>query len=396
MAAWSPTLEGFRAIFRRPSVPLAEVLWRWSFGAAALILLSFGLLEYFDTLPVSNGDLIFLRSGQPVLISQALGRIFQGTSLRFILAAIIVVAALAILWIFLASIGRSATVDDLVKYIGERARAVLAASTSGQQASTEQALAAPGSGRWHFRSMAALHFLRAGLGLAATIAFFAVIIFAPLVSTKDHMHPAIVFFLTLVFLFAVWLIWSSVSWFLSLASIFVVRNRESAFSALSSAATFCSTRGGPVALMGTWFGLTHVVLFFVATSAIAFPLSLATVLPLGAVVLVIAALTLAYFAMVDTLYVARLAGYVAILEAPPIVPEPPLPLARPEPPGTLIESEQAGVASSESATVDQDELILGDPGSSMVDQNELILGDSGNADSGGSVRDEAPPTSQEQ
>ena len=66
-------------------------MWRWSFGAAALLLLAFGLLEYFDTLPVSNGDLMFLRTGQPVLISQALGRIFQGSSLRFILAAIIVV-----------------------------------------------------------------------------------------------------------------------------------------------------------------------------------------------------------------------------------------------------------------------------------------------------------------
>jgi len=383
MAAWSPTLEGFRAIFRRPSVPLAEVMWRWSFGAVALLLLAFGLLEYFDTLPVSNADVMFLRSGQPVLISQALGRIFQGSSPRFILAAVIVVAALAILWILLASIGRSATVDDLLKYVGERARTVLAASTPAQQIPMQQALVEAGSGRWHFRSMAALHFLRAGLGLAATIASFAVIIFAPLISTQEHPHPAIVFCLTLIFLFAVWLIWSSVSWFLSLASIFVVRNGESAFSALSSATTFCLTRGGPVALIGTWFGLTHVVLFFVATSVIAFPLSLAPLLPLGVVVLVFAALTLAYFAIVDTLYVARLAGYVAILEAPPIVPERRAPIARPEAlPGGLIESEQAAVVAA--------------PESTMVDQDELILGDPGKADSGGSACDETPPTAPEQ
>jgi hypothetical protein len=365
-------------------------MWRWSFGAATLLLLAFGLLEYFDTLPVSNGDLMFLRSGQPFLMSQALGRIFQGSGLRLILATMIVVAALAILWILLASIGRSATVDDLLKYVGERARAVLAASNSGRQISTEQARVEAGSGRCHFRSMAALHFLRAGLGLAATIACFAVIIFAPLISTKDHPHPAIVFFLTLVFLFAVWLIWSSVSWYLSLASIFVVRNGESAFSALSSATTFCLTRGGPVAVIGTWFGLAHVVLFFVATSVIAFPLSLAPMLPFGIVVLVIAGMALAYFAIVDTLYVARLAGYVAILEGPAIAPKPP-PIARPEPlPGNLIEKATI-VAAPESAMVDQGELILGDPGSAMVDQNELILGDRGNADSGLPVRDETPP-----
>jgi len=383
MAAWSPTLEGFRAIFRRPSVPLAEVMWRWSFGAAALLLLAFGLLEYFDTLPVSNGDLMFLRSGQPILISQAVDRIFQGSSLRFILAAIIVVAALTILWILLASIGRSATVDDLLKYVGERARPVLAAGTSAQRISTEQKLGDANSGRWHFRSMAALHFLRAGLGMAATIACFAVIIFAPLISTKEHPHPAIVFLLMLVFLSAVWLIWSSVSWFLSLASIFVVRNGESAFTAISSATNFCLTRGGPVAIIGTWFGLTHVVLFFVATSVIAFPLSLTPLLPFGVVVLVIAVFTLAYFAIVDTLYVARLAGYVAILEAPPIVPEPPpVLIARPEaPPANLIQSEQTTVdAGSVNAMVDQDELILGDPAS---------------IDSGSSPPDEPPLTSPE-
>jgi hypothetical protein len=383
MAAWSPTLEGFRAIFRRPSVPLAEVMWRWSFGAAALLLLAFGLLEYFDTLPVSNGDLMFLRSRQPILISQAVDRIFQGSSLRFILAAIIVVAALTILWILLASIGRSATVDDLLKYVGERARTVLAAGTSAQRISTEQKLGDANSGRWHFRSMAALHFLRAGLGMAATIACFAVIMFAPLISTKEHPHPAIVFLLMLVFLSAVWLIWSSVSWFLSLASIFVVRNGESAFTAISSATNFCLTRGGPVAIIGTWFGLTHVVLFFVATSVIAFPLSLTPLLPFGVVVLVIAVFTLAYFAIVDTLYVARLAGYVAILEAPPIVPEPPpVLIARPEaPPANLIQSEQTTVdAGSVNAMVDQDELILGDPAS---------------IDSGSSPPDEPPPTSPE-
>ena len=362
---------------------MAEVIWRWSFGATALLLLGFGLLEYFDTLPVSNGDLMFLRSGQPVLISQALGRIFQGSSLRFILATIIVGAALAILWIFLASIGRSATVDDLLKYVGERARTVLAASTSDQKISTEQTLADDSRGRWHFRSMAALHFLRAGLGLAATIACFAVIVFAPLISTKEHPHPAIVFFLTLVFLFAVWLIWSSASWFLSLASIFVVRNRESAFSALSSATNFCLTRGGPVAIIGTWFGLTHVVLFFVATSVIAFPLSLASVLPFSVVVLVIAGLTLIYFAVVDTLYVARLAGYVAILEAPPTVPEPPRPIARPEAlPANLIEQERATLAAA--------------PEPDMVDQNELILGDPGSTDSPVPAPDETPPPPHDQ
>ena len=43
----SPTLEGFRAAFRRPSLTFAEIAWRWSFGAAAVALFAFALLEYF-------------------------------------------------------------------------------------------------------------------------------------------------------------------------------------------------------------------------------------------------------------------------------------------------------------------------------------------------------------
>jgi len=60
MAAWSPTREGFRAIWRQPALSLAEVAWRWSFGAAAGVLLSVGLLEYLDSLPVAGADALLL------------------------------------------------------------------------------------------------------------------------------------------------------------------------------------------------------------------------------------------------------------------------------------------------------------------------------------------------
>lgn len=71
MTRRSPTLEGFRAILQRPSFGLAEITWRWSFGAAAGLLLGFSFFEYLDTLPVSRGDLLLLRTAQPVLISQS-------------------------------------------------------------------------------------------------------------------------------------------------------------------------------------------------------------------------------------------------------------------------------------------------------------------------------------
>src|SRR5262245_27296691 len=82
MAAWSPTLEGFRAMFRRPSLSLAEIIWRFTFGAAACVLLGLAALAYLDTLPVTRTDLVMLRTGHPVLVSRAIAHIFHGSALR--------------------------------------------------------------------------------------------------------------------------------------------------------------------------------------------------------------------------------------------------------------------------------------------------------------------------
>jgi hypothetical protein len=357
MAAWSPTLEGFRTVFRRPSLPLAEVMWRWSFGAAAWVLLGFGFVEYLDTLPVSNIDLLFLRSRHPLLISQAIARILRGSGFRFVIATVVLFSALAVLWIVLASLGRAATLNPLLEYIRNRARQARAASDPQGALSVADAgsdVSRPRS----FRSLAGLNFLRATLALAACASCVAALILAGFTSSKDDPRPGLVFFAAFVIVLLVWLAWSSVSWFLSLASIFVVRQGEDTFAALSSAVGLCRDRSGAVAAVGTWFGLIHIVLFVVATSVVAFPLSFARVLPIGLVLLAVLALTLLYFAIVDTLHVARLAGYVAILEAPPPPPVPPQVSSVEVQPV----SAQFSAFSSESAAamVDQDETILSD------------------------------------
>jgi hypothetical protein len=65
-------------------------------------------------------------------------------------------------------------------------------------------------------------------------------------------------------------------------------------------------------------------------------------------------LTLVYFAFVDTLYIGRLAGYVAILEAPPS------PLPAPSLPSEPSTQHSAVRIPPETAMVDQDEVILSD------------------------------------
>ena len=43
------------------------------FGAAASLLVLFTLVQYFDSLQVTTGDALFLKTRHPLLVSQAVG-----------------------------------------------------------------------------------------------------------------------------------------------------------------------------------------------------------------------------------------------------------------------------------------------------------------------------------
>src|SRR5258708_36566140 len=114
----SPTVEGFRAAFRRPALTLAEIPWRWATGATAATLLIFGLFQYLDTLPVTNGELLFLRTRHPYLVGEAIAHILRGSLNRVVMAGLLGVLMLTGLWILAASVGRIATVLCLFEYFG--------------------------------------------------------------------------------------------------------------------------------------------------------------------------------------------------------------------------------------------------------------------------------------
>ena len=114
--AISPTVEGFRAALRRPSLTLAEMMWRWTAGATAAVLCVFGLFEYLDTLPVTNGELLFLRTRHPYLVAEAIAHILRGSLNRAVMAGLFAAMMLMVLWIVAASLGRTATVRVLLDY----------------------------------------------------------------------------------------------------------------------------------------------------------------------------------------------------------------------------------------------------------------------------------------
>jgi len=301
MSRSSPTLEGFRAIFRRPSFGLAEIAWRWSFGAAAGLLLVFAFVEYLDTLPVSNGDLLLLRTSQPLLISRAVLHIFRGSAFRVVETAVVLVLTLGAAWILVASLARAATLEALLAHFRQ-------AGVSTPEHKQKKS--------WRLRSLCGLNFFRLGATLAATVGCLAAVLLGRAASNPADPAPGSVLLIILTVTMLVWLAWSTLNWFLSLAAIFVIADGHDTFGAITAAVDLCQTRPGSVCAAGTWFGLAHITAFVVASSVVAFPLGFAAVLPAGVVLGGVLLVTLIYFAITDFLYIGRLAAYLAIVEMP--------------------------------------------------------------------------------
>jgi hypothetical protein len=335
MLSSSPTLAGFGSILRRPLLGWAEMAWRWSFGGAASFLLIFGLLEYFDTLPVSARELLLLRSRQPALISKAIVQIFHGSGHRLAIALLVLAVALSFAWIVLSSFGRATTLAAVVRYF-----------QPGNGNPPEN----PRSG-FRLRSLAGLHSLRVAALLAASVGTIGAWVVAIAISPTEKPAPGLAFLVFVTVFTFIALAWSWLNWFLSLAAVFVVSEGQDTFGAIVAAVNVCGERLGALLSVATWFGLAHGVAFFVASFLIGFPLALVQVLPrimvFGAALLV----TLLYFLVADFLYVGRLAGYVWIAQG----------LDR------LTQSSSSPVPSFQPATfvppqtqVDPDELILSD------------------------------------
>jgi hypothetical protein len=343
-------MEGFRTAFRQPEIALAELVWRWAFGGAAGFLLLFSFFEYLDTVPVTFGDVLFLRSGQPFLVSQAIAHMLAGSAQRVVMTLLLVLPSLGLFWMAAASMGRLATGRRLMDHF---------------QLETP---ATEGLPRGRVKSLLGLNFLRVALALATLIGLLATSILSGFVSPDADPRPGLAF-LTFLFIAAlVVLLWLALNWFLSLAPLFVLREGEDTFGAISAAIEFCRARAGAVAWSSTVFALIHFLAFVLATAAALVPLMLLGTVPKGVVFLAVLLVTLIYFAVVDFLYVGRLASYVAIL----VSPEDRIGPAFAEP----LSTPGGYSVVTASAAVDQDEPILSDvPFAPASAPDEDILSD---------------------
>jgi hypothetical protein len=337
----SPTLEGFRAAFRRPSFTLAEIAWRWVFGATACALLAFGLIEYLKTLPVTNADLFLLHTRHPVFVGQALAHILRGSTNRVVIAGLFGALALVCFWIVVASIGRIATIRGLRDYFRDRIDTEFA-----DESAIGKSEAHPVAVSRAFRSLLGLNFLRAAVALAALAGFHGATILAGFASPEANPQPGLTFLLFLPLVGLICLAWWVLNWFLSLAAIFSVRDGENTLSAVSAAVALCRERVSAVFAVSAGTGVAHIVVFFVATTVGTMLLAFLQFAPRLVVPLVLL-VTLSYFVIVDWLYISRLAGYICIVDMPETLSAPLLPIA-PLTPRTIQTS------------IDRNELILSD------------------------------------
>jgi len=334
----SPTAEAFRAGFRRPSLTFAEITWRWVVGATATLLFLFGLIEYLDTLRLTSGDILFLRTRNAFLVSQAIGHILRGSLSRAMLSLLVASLLLALLWMVAASLGRIATIEAMVEYF--RSRFAAHVESIGEKDSEFTV-----SGHGRFTSLLRLNFLRVAVVLAAVVGFAGALVLAGFASTPEHPRPGLAFLVFLLLVSVVCIVGYELNWLLSLAAVFVVRDGDDAVESIETAVELCRQRTGAVFAVSTWTGLAHFIAFAGASTVVAFPIGLTGLLPWRMVVLLVILLTLLYLAVADWLYTVRLAGYVCIAEMPDALLAPP-----PIIPPTPVPAE----------TIDRDELILSD------------------------------------
>ncbi len=317
MSRISPTLEGFRAATRQPVFSLSEIAWRWAMGAAAWAVLLFTIAEYLQSLPVSNLDLIFLRTKNPFLVQQAFAHILRGSLSRIELAGVVGFFLVLALWIIASSIGRYLTARALLDYFDPS----FFSRASTSEPSTESATGTSPAQRGSFRTVLGLSFLRAVAFVASMLALVSVGLFASWIGSGSDSQSGMAVALFFPLACAVFLAWVFLNWFLSLATVFAARNRASMMQSLSNVVGLCRERFGAVVAVSAWSGTAHLALFMTATTIVFFPISLASLVNWQVVVAAVVAITLVYFAIVDYLYTARLAGYICLAQSPRSEPQ---------------------------------------------------------------------------
>jgi len=283
----NPITQGLRAVMRDPAIYMVEILWRWSFAIlACLLVVGVGLmlLGPLHVGPVWDNA---WRSRDPQRMSQVVLGVVLILGVKVIIAAAIAVPlAIALLWGILSALGRFVTV--------KRLRAGLTSL--------------------RFRSILALQLLRGFVGWFSLVLLFAATFGEALIASRGPKPDLLLYYLmmlpSVILISAFWL---TVNWYLSLAAIFG-REGQSFRGAFRQARQTVRLQRSDVAGTGFVFLLFRIVILLIATAICGLTSGMAGTAPQSYFVLLIV-VSLAYFAVADFLYMARMAAYLALAAA---------------------------------------------------------------------------------
>jgi hypothetical protein len=280
MSTKNPLTYGFGAIRRDPALLLVEILWRWCFGALALLL----FLGFLVMRPevVAAGDTSAWGSHDPLLIAQAFLHLLAGLGGTPLALAIALILVMTVLWTLLGALGRTFTLNRLER--------------SGVS----------------FRSILALQGLRAVFLWLAGIALTKTIVLDARLAGRGA-KPDIFLYSAL----AVWSViligalWAAVNWNLSLAAVCCAKNAGGFGRSIRQALALDRSHSGDLLGVSLVFALWRLIVLAVAFVLWFLPSAKMATAPRAYFAWFVATM-LAYFAASDFLYIARMAGYLAI------------------------------------------------------------------------------------
>jgi hypothetical protein len=282
----NPITLGLRAVTRDPAIFLVEILWRWSFALLACLMVFAVGLMLLGPLHIGPTWDAAWRSRDSQRIGSLLVAILLLLGTKAIVATIAVPIAIALLWAILSSLGRFAVVKRL----------------------------RTGLTSLRFRSIVALQFVRAFVAWFSFVLLFAATFGEALIASRGPKPDLLLYYLmvmpSVVLISALWL---TVNWYLSLAAI-VGREGQSFRGAFRQARQTVRLQRSDFAGTGFVFVLFRTVALLVATAICGLTSGMVGSSPEVYFVLLIV-VSLAYFAVADFLYMARMAAYLALAAA---------------------------------------------------------------------------------
>lgn len=283
----NPITQGLRAVTRDPAIFLVEILWRWSFAILACLLVAGVGVMLLGPLHIGHAWDTAWQSRDPQRMGQLVLAILLLLGIKVIvITAVVLPLTIALLWSILSALGRFVTVRRL----------------------------RVGLTSLRFRSIFALQLLRALVGWFSVVLLFAATFGEALVATRGPKPDLLLYYLmmmpSVVLISAFWL---TFNWYLSLAAIFG-RAGQSFRGALRQARQTIRQQRSDFAGTGFVFLLFRVVILLIATAICGLTSGMVGSSPQSYFTLLMI-VSLAYFAIADFLYVARMAAYLALAAA---------------------------------------------------------------------------------